>query len=149
MDVPFTVWQVGHGGWPFQGAYSTSGVVQPIVSNGVREVRALPTIPRPNGLTLVTWGVQIPNNVSTLDFQVGLADPSPPLPPKVNYSQVALSVKVNGETVWTKTIQTNGWEPAEVDISKWQGQNVVLELAADSLGLGVFEWAHWTGLTVQ
>jgi hypothetical protein len=93
--------------------------------------------------------VQLPPDASTLDFKYGLADPLPPLPPTISYSQTDFSVKVNGEKVWSRTIQLNGWNIQSADISKWAGQNVVIQIAVDALGQGTFNWSDWSGLTVN
>jgi hypothetical protein len=149
LDLPFDVWKMGYGGMPFPFRVGPSGTIQPVVSGGQTEDRALQTFPPQNGVTLATWGVQLPPDASTLDFKYGLADPLPPLPPTISYSQTDFSVKVNGEKVWSRTIQLNGWNIQSADISKWAGQNVVIQIAVDALGQGTFNWSDWSGLTVN
>jgi hypothetical protein len=148
MDLPFDVWKQGYGGWPFPFVVSSSGTIVPIASGGVVE-RALQTSPPANGLTIVTWGIHIPASASKFNFKFALADPLPPLPATVSYSQTAFLININGEPVWTETIQLNGWNTRSVDISKWAGQNVVFEIAVDPLGQGTFNWSDWAGLTVN
>jgi len=148
LDLPFDVWKMGYGGLPFPSS-GPNGTIQPVVSGGQTEPKALQTFPPQNGLALVTWPVQLPPDASRLDFKYGLADPLPPLPAAVSYSQTGFSVKIDGETVWSQTIQTNGWNIQSADISKWAGQNVVIEIAVDALGQGTFNWSDWAGLTVN
>lgn len=71
-----------------------------------REDREERSKDRENGLTLVTWGVQLPPDASTLDFKYALADPLPPRAATVSQSQTGFSVEVNGETVWSRIIQS-------------------------------------------
>jgi hypothetical protein len=149
LDLPFDVWKTNYGGMPFSFKVGASGSVQPVISGGQTENKALATFPPQNGLTLVTWAVQLPPDASTLNFKYALADPLPPLPSTVTYSQTAFSVEVNGTSVWSNTIQLNGWNVQSVDVSPWAGQNVIIQIAVDALGQGTFNWSDWAGLTVN
>jgi hypothetical protein len=149
LDIPFDVWKMGYGGWARPAGLGPSGGLHPVVSGGKQESPALPTFPPQNGLTLVTWAAQLPVGAAQLSFKYCLSDPLPPLPATVQYSQTAFSLKVNGEQVWSQTIQTNGWNARSVDISKWAGQNVVIQVAVDALGEGTFNWGNWAVLQIH
>jgi hypothetical protein len=149
LDFPSDVWKSNYGGWPFRFREGINGMVQPSVSGGERVPKVLATFPPSKGLTHVTWAVALPPDASRLTFRASLADPLPPLPPDIDYSQTAFTVKVNGQTLWNEVYQLKGWHDASVDISRWAGQNVVVEVSADALGLGTFNWAQWADLTVR
>ncbi len=149
LDQPFEVWRQGYGGWPFLGRVDSSGVIQPVKSGDQVEERALPTIPPTKGSTLVTWGVHLPPDAANLEFRVGLANPSPPLPPTIDYSGAKFLLNINGESVWSLELRQNGWQPVTVDISKWQGQDVVIQIGLDAESNAIFDWAHWAGLTIR
>lgn len=149
LDVPYEVWRQGTGGWPFPARFESSGEIQAVKSGDVVEERALPTIPPTKGSTLVTWAVHLPADASSIEFRVGLADPSPPLPPTIDYSGMRLSMNINGGLVWSEELRQNGWMPATVDLSKWQGQDVVIQIVADAESNAIFDWAHWAGLTIR
>jgi hypothetical protein len=147
LDLPYDVWRVTYDGMPALGVTEVSGSIRPIAAAGVTEPRALATYPPNGGKTQVTWAVQLPPNASQLAFKVGLTDPPPPL--VVSYSGVDLAVRVNGETLFTLSTQLAGWKPQVLDISKWAGQNVVIELDVDSDNNASYDWVYWTDLTVN
>ena len=148
LDFTPAIWRAGYGGWPMLGRVETSGVISTIASRGERE-RALATIPPTEGRTIASFGVRLGAGVTRLRLAAGLADPTPPLPPTVEYSHAKVTVRVNGKVMWNATLETNGWMNGSVDLSEWKGQNVVIELEADSLSNAVFDWVHWIQLTVE
>jgi hypothetical protein len=148
LDFPFEIWKVGYDGWPYPFRVDTSGQVGTILSRGERQ-RALATIPPEKGKTIATFALQLPDHASRLRFLVGLADPSPPLPPTVDYSRADVAVRINGEKVWNSTLEVNGWFLQFAAVSKWSGQKVIIELEADSQSNAIFDWVHWAGLTIE
>ncbi len=148
LDLSYDVWQDGYGGWA-KPVTTDPGILTNIVSGGEKVPRALPTFPPNKGEKRLTFAVHLPADATSMAFRVCLGDPLPPLPPAVTYATVIFTMKVNGQKVWTNTLQTNGWRDQSVDISKWHGQNVVIELSAGTTGYAVFSWAYWTGLTIQ
>jgi hypothetical protein len=105
--------------------------------------------PPSNGLSYVTWAVALPKEASQLTFRASLADPAPPLPETVDYSTTSFRLKINGKQLWTETYQTKGWHDVTIDLAEWAGKNVLLEIATDALGIGSFNWAQWTDLTIR
>jgi hypothetical protein len=148
-DLAFEVWRQGYGGWAYPGRVEGSGKIQPVKSGGEVDQRALPTIPPTKGLTLVTWAVHLPSDAASLEFRVGLADPSPPLPPTIEYSGVMFLMNINGESLWSQEVRQNGWQAHKVDVSKWQGKDVVIQIGVDAQSNAIFDWAHWAGLTLR
>jgi hypothetical protein len=149
LDVPFDIWRVLYGGMAVVNSrVEASGNISATLSGGARESRALATYPPNKGLTLATWAVRLPDNAAALSFKVGLGDPPPPLL-SVNYSGADVTVRINGESVFTQTLQLAGWNPGTADISKWAGQNVIVELDADSDSNAQYDWVYWTDLKIQ
>jgi hypothetical protein len=97
----------------------------------------------------VTWAVALPAGATRLDFRASLVDPLPPLPSNIDYSETAFMLRINGETLWKDTYQLTGWHDASVDITRWAGQKVIIEIASDALGQGTFNWSQWAGLTIR
>ena len=54
------------------------------------------------------------------------------------------SVRVNGTTYWTRTVSTPGWRDGAIDLSRWRGKTILLELVADSRSNYLFDWASWS-----
>jgi hypothetical protein len=53
-------------------------------------------------------------------------------------------VFVNGQQVFVQTVQTAGSHSGSIDLSQWAGQSVVIQLAADADGTGIFDWCLWS-----
>lgn len=149
LDLPYDVWQQGYGGWATPNLDESTGKIVKITAGDEIEERALVTIPATKAVTRVVWPVRLKPEATRLDFKVALADPSPPLPLTLEYSGVKFSLRINGEEIWSTEVRERGWKPESLDISKWQGQNVLIELVTDSLSNAIFDWAHWAGLTVR
>ncbi len=147
VGMPFTVWKKSYSGFAFPFRVAESGSIRAVTSGGVVKSPALGVYPPERGFSLVTWSVQVPLDASQLAFSICLADPPAPLT-SVGYTGVGLSVLINGQSVWDKSIQTNGWTDYSVDLSQWRGQNVVITLQADSQGSALYDWPNWAGLTI-
>lgn len=147
LTLPFVVWKKSYGGFAFPAVEQASGSLGPVTSGGVVMNPALAVEPPDNGYSLITWSVQVPGSASLLAFSVGLAD----LPPAATfgYTGVGLSVLINGQTVWSQTVQTNGWNAYSVDLTPWRGQSVVVTLQADALGSALNDFSNWAGLIIQ
>ncbi len=148
LDLPVDIWRVGYGGWPIPGRVETSGRIGPIVVGG-RVERALSTIPPSKGKTVASYRLRLPDSASRLTFAVGLADSGPPLPPTVDYTSAGVAIRVNGELVWDSVVETNRWLSHWADLSQWRGQNVIIEIEADSQSNSSYDWVHWAELVIQ
>ena len=104
-----------------------------------------------NGQTILAWGVKLPANVTSLNFTTALGDlpDGSTLFGPVGYSGVEFSVRVNGKVLFSRQEQAAGWNAASVNISAYAGQNVLIELAVDSLRTDIFDYAYWTEISIQ
>src|SRR5262249_49344456 len=65
---------------------------------------------------------------------------------------VAFSVLINGSPYWSLTTGANGdnhWTPGQLNLARWQGQSIVIELVTDSLNNNSFDWAAWADLVLS
>ncbi len=149
LDLPLRTWNSYYGGLPFESGESPNGQIIGAKSGGEEVARALLTFPPSNGLTYATWAVSLPKDATKLTFRAALADPAPPLPEKIDYSTTAFKLKINGEELWSEVYQTNGWHDLAIDISEFAGGNALIEISADAMGIGSFNWAQWADLSVR
>lgn len=147
LDLPNLRWNRYYGGLaePVEGAAElTSAVV-----GGELQTRLLSSQPNPKSVRVITIAARLPEDAARLSFRAALADPPPPIPLTLSYSGVAMSVRINGEEVWSKDIATRGWNEGEIDISKWAGESVIVQLETDSKSNAIYDWAHWGGLVIN
>ena len=121
-----------------------AGSVGTAVSGGVTKSSAIWAHPPDGGRTLLSWVLRLPDvNGLKLGWSAGLGDGA--------FSQdgVDFHVRVNGVTYWQVTAQSNHWIPGTLDLSKWKGQNVLVELMTDSRGDHIFDWAYWADVVLS
>jgi hypothetical protein len=157
IDLPFRVWKATYRivsdirdprpDLASQSSYDGSGNIVAVSSNGVKIDRTIQARPPADGITRLTWAMQVPAGASSLAVTYGLADAPPPYPPQVDYSGVRFSVAINGAEVWGQMDLLSGWLNQSIDLSPYQGQNILLELTVDSEGTAVFDWGHWADLS--
>lgn len=149
LDLPYDLWRASQGGMALPGKVEVSGEIREVMSNYAKEDRALATYPPAKGTTLVTWPVHLSDTVSRLEFKVGLADAPAPLPPVKSYSGAKVTIRINGKPVWNRELNTAGWIEGSVDLMRWAGRDIIVELEADSLSNPIVDWVYWTGLTLH
>jgi hypothetical protein len=159
LDLPFRVWKATYRivsdirdprpDLASQSSYDGSGNIVAVASDGVKIDNTIQARPPANGVTRLTWALQVPAGATSLAVTYGLADAPPPYPPKVDYSGVRFSIAINGTEVWGQMVQQGGWFNQSVDLTPYQGKKILLELAVDSEGTAVFDWGHWADLTVN
>jgi hypothetical protein len=157
LDLPFRVWKATYRivsdirdprpDLARQSSYDGSGNIVAISSNLVKIDRTIQARPPANGITRLTWTLQVPAGASSLAVTYGLADAPPPYPPQVDYSGMRFSVAINGAEVWGQSVLLSGWLNQSIDLSSYQGQKILLELIVDSEGTAVFDWGHWADLS--
>jgi hypothetical protein len=157
LDLPFRVWKATYRivsdirdprpDLASQYSYDGSGSIITASSNGVKIDNTIQARPPANGVTKLTWVLQVPAGASSLAVTYGLADAPPPYPPQVDYSGVRFSVAVNGAEVWGQMVLQSGWLSQTIDLSSYQGKKILLELVVDSEGTAVFDWGHWADLS--
>ncbi len=146
LDVDFDTWSASYGGLALEAAVELTGQIRSVNSEFVTEESALATYPPGKGRTLVTWAVRLDESVSAIDVRVGLADPPPLLPQTFDYSGAQVALRINGELEWNEELRSPGWKDRTIDVSRWAGQSVVVELEVDALSSSILDWVHWAGL---
>jgi hypothetical protein len=119
------------------------------MSDTVEKARSLSTRPARDSVTIATFPVRLPTDATQLAFSAGLLDPPAYFGPLVNYTGVKMSVRVNETEVWSEEIRTAKWRDATVDLTRWAGQDILIQLSVDSLDSATFDWGQWAGLVVE
>lgn len=147
LDLPNLRWNRYYGGLaePVEGA---AGLTSAVIG-GESYSQLLPSQPNAKSVRVITIAARLPEDAARLSVRAALADPPAPIPLTLSYSGVAMSVKINGEEVWSKDISTRGWNDGEIDISKWAGESVIVQLETDSKSNAIYDWAHWGGLVIN
>ena len=100
--------------------------------------------PPPNGQTVLQFLLSLPDTEElTFNFSMGL--------PNKNCSLDGLYFKVfiNGAQRFEHfAFNTPGWVDAQVSLSDFAGETVLLELVTDSLESATCDWAHWADLII-
>ena len=149
LDLPYSKFSSAFNGLPSTFESDTNGVILNNVGlGGVTLSRGLFTNPPANGRVYLTWTETLPSATPLyLSFTYGLMDP----PPGNNttpivYSGADFLIFVNGMQLFDQTVPGAGSNSGSVDLSQWAGQSVVIQLAADADGTGIFDWCLWTNV---
>jgi len=99
--------------------------------------RALHQHPPSSGETLVDYWLRLPDSPARLRTAIGLRDGS-------KSNGAGFGVEVNGKRVyWRELMPGTGWQPVDVDLEPWRGQDVVLTLVTVALADFQFDWCVW------
>lgn len=151
IGPPCDLTKVGYNaGLSIDGCYRVGSVwgggkPETVKTDGV-ERDAINAHPPSKGCTVLTWLLQLPDNKKQLlEFTAGVK-------PNASTGGVGFSVRVNGQILWDKTFTRSDWQNGSVNISRYAGQRIVLELVTDSMGEEFCDWASWvepriTGIT--
>jgi hypothetical protein len=141
LDLPHDTSLVA-GGLATSGTVYGSGAIASATCGGVTRSRALNAHTPSHGQTVFSWTLKLPDTASpTLAFSAGLGDGS-------KTGGVGFAVRINGETVWSWTTRESRWQDAVVDLSRWRGQTVLVQLVTDALGDNFYDWAKWADVTI-
>ena len=157
FEIPFRVWKATyrmisdvrdpHADLAGESSYDGSGKIVAASASGVSIDKTIQARPPRNGLTKFTWTLQVPASAANLALTYGLADAPPPFPPKVDYSGMRFSARINGAELWGQSTNIGGWFNTTIDLTPYRGQNILLELIVDSEGTAIFDWGHWADLS--
>jgi hypothetical protein len=146
VSIPYSIYTADPGALPiasnptYSSASVGSGSSGAVVKAGVL---ALPAAS--NGRSIAAFNVNLPADKPVqLSFGTGLSDGS-----SASGVGVILAVLVNGSPAWTQTVTAPGWKYGSVDLSGFQGQNVLIELVSDTGTTGSFVVPLWSDLTIQ
>lgn len=143
--LPFDVWQAAHDGFAKPGpAFPGVGSVGAATSGGVQKTQAIYAHPINSGTTMLSWVLRLPDvGPVRLGLSVGLGDGA------MSDDGVEFQVRINGVPYWRLTTQVDQWLPGAIDLGRWQGQNVLVELVTDSRANYNSDWAYWADLLLS
>ena len=100
--------------------------------------------PPPNGQTVLQFLLSLPHaQALTFSFSMGLPDRS------CSLDGLFFKVFLNGEMRYEYfAFNTPGWVDAEISLSEYAGETVLLELVTDSVESATCDWAHWADLFI-
>ena len=100
--------------------------------------------PPPNGQTILQFLLSLPHvQALTFSFSMGLPDRS------CSLDGLFFKVFLNGEMRYEHfAFNTPGWVDAEISLSEFAGETVLLELVTDSIESATCDWAHWADLMI-
>lgn len=140
LDMPPVIWHVTDGDLAQPGSVWASGTIAAVASGGVTKARAVSGHPPDQGRTILAWTLHLPQTSALrLTWSAGLADGS-------KSTGVEFQVRINRASVWRHRTSVVGWSSGDVDLSRWKGRNVLVELVVDSVGDNTFDWAEWADL---
>ena len=145
--LPFDVWSADQsGGLLKPGSVFGAGSVGSQTSGGVIKNPAIWAHPPNGGRTVLSWALRLPANPLKLGWSAGIIDGA--------YSDdgVAFDVRINGLPYWSLVTGIHGdnhWTSGQLDLARWQGQNILLELVADSRSNNNADWAAWADLVLS
>ena len=144
--LPFETWQWITGELAYPGTIFSAGSVGTQTAGGVTKSPAIFAHPPNPGRTVLSWVVRLPVSPLQLRWSAGVMDGA-------NSSDgVDFEVRVNGQPYWQLTDGANGvdrWTSGSLDLSRWSGQSILIELMTDSRGEINFDWAAWADLVLS
>ena len=142
-SLPFEVWGSSHGERAIPGGIFGSGSIGTATSGGVSKSQTIWAHPPNGGTTILSWVLQLPVGPLRLGLSVGLGDGG------TSADGVDFRIRVNGVPYWQLTTQANQWIPGALDLTRWKGQNVLMELVTDSRVNYNTDWAYWADLVLS
>jgi hypothetical protein len=143
-NLPFDVWRAAHGELAVPGGMFGAGAVGGATSGGVTKTQTIWAHPPDDGTTMLSWVLRLPEvSALGLGFSVGLGDGA------ASVDGVDFQVRVNGVTYWHLTTQADRWLPGALDLTRWKGQNVLVELVTASRANNNWDWAYWADLVLS
>ena len=128
------------------GSVWDSGKRMTLTADGVTK-DTISAHPPPNGQTVLQFLLSLPHAEElAFNFSMGLPDK------RCSLDGLFFKVFLNGELRYEHfAFNTPGWVDAEISLSEFTGETVLLELVTDSVESATCDWAHWADLitTVQ
>lgn len=125
------------------GSVWDSGKRTTLTAGGVTK-ETISAHPPPNGQTVLQFLLSLPDTeASTFTFSMGLPDKN------CSLDGLFFKVFLNGEQRFEHfAFNTPGWVDAEISLSEFAGETVLLELVTDSVESATCDWAHWADLLI-
>jgi len=142
LSLPFESW-IGSGKYlPLPGQVFGSGTIGPATAGGVTKTSTVSAHPPDHGRTVLSWALRLPDSGALrFSWSAGIADGG------FTDSGVMFVVRINGLPYWTLFSKENVWRQGSIDLARWRGQHILLQLVADSAGNYSSDWARWADLT--
>ena len=122
------------------GSVWNSGEPTIVNIDGIRKASII-AHPPPGGQTVLQFLLSLPQAREVIfSFSMGLQDGCS--------DGVFFKVLVNGETQFEHFADTFRWEDANISLSRYAGDHVLLELITDPGKDGGCDWAHWADLFI-
>ncbi len=120
-----------------------SGERMTLTANGVTK-DTISAHPPPNGQTVLQFLLSLPETEElTFNFSMGLPDKN------CSLDGLFFKVFINGVQRFEHfAFNTPGWRDAQVSLSDFAGETVLLELVTDSVESATCDWAHWADLRI-
>jgi hypothetical protein len=146
--LPFNVWSRSHDGAFAQPvSVFNAGAVGAQTSGGVTKNSAIWAHPPNDSRTTLSWVIRLPTATPLkLDWSAGVIDGAN------SDDGVDFEVRINGQAYWGLTTGAHGdnhWTPGQLDLSRWQGQNILVEFVTDSRSNYISDWAAWADLVLS
>jgi hypothetical protein len=140
-SLPFEAWLAGRDEVARPGSIFGSGTLSGGAAGGVVKNPTINAHPPSNGQTVLTWTLQLPAGTPLRrGWSAGILDGG------LTFDGVDFEVRINGIAYWRLTTSANQWNAGSLNLSAWQGQQILLELVTDSRANYNFDWAHWADL---
>ena len=125
------------------GSVWDSGRQMELVADGVRK-ETISAHPPPNGQTVLQFLLSLPHaQALTFSFSMGLPDK------RCSLDGLFFKVFLNGQNRFEHfAFNTPGWVDAQLSLSEFAGETVLLELVTDSVESATCDWAHWADLLI-
>jgi hypothetical protein len=148
LDLPYTKFSSTFDALPAVYQDTQNGIIMNNVGlGGVTLSRAIFTNPPANGRVYLNWTGVLPGSSTHLNFTFGLMDAPPGYTgATIAYSGADFLIFVNGQQAFDQTVPSAGTNTGSIDLSKWSGQAVVIQLAVDADGTAFFDWCLWTNV---
>ena len=122
------------------GSFGNSGEPTIVAVDGIRK-KSIIAHPPPGGQTVLQFLLSLPQAREVIfSFSMGLQDGCS--------DGVFFKVLVNGETQFEHFADTFRWEDANISLSRYAGDHVLLELITDPGEDVNCDWAHWADLFI-
>jgi hypothetical protein len=142
--LPFQVWGAPHGELATPGSVFGAGAVGNAPSGGITKSQTIWAHPPNGGATVLSWVLRLPDLTPLkLGVSAGIGDGA------LSDDGIDFKILVNGAPYWQLTTQADQWLPGTLDLARWKGQNVLVELVTDSRANFFSDWAYWADLVLS
>lgn len=143
-NLPFIVRSAGHGELALTGAAFGAGSIGTHTAGGVAKTPSIFASPPDQGRSVLAWHLRLPDATALrLGFSFGLLDGAN------SWDGVEFQVRINGSAFFRQTTKATQWLPGALDLSRWKGQTVLLELITDSVTNYNDDWGTWADLVLS